>query len=87
MPIAQKARKVVATAERQEGVVARRQLVACGLGDATITRWLACGRLHRRHPGVYVVGHRRLTPRGELIAALLYAGPGAALAGRSAAAW
>ena len=85
--IAPKERRVVATADRQEGVIARRQLIACGLGNGTITRWLACGRLHRVHPGVYVLGHRRVTDRGKLVAALLYAGPGAALAGRSGAAW
>lgn len=84
--IAQVATQVVTLAERQEGLVAWRQLVACGLGRATIVRWVERGQLHRRHPGVYAVGHRRITERGRLIAALLYAGPGAALAARTAAA-
>ena len=45
------------------------------------------GRLHPRHPGVYSVGRPDLGTAGELAAALLYAGPGAALAGISALWW
>ena len=78
---------VVMVAERQEGVIARRQIRECGMSDATVARWVERGRLHRRHPGVYALGHRRISERGELIAGLLYAGPGAALAGLSATAW
>jgi hypothetical protein len=73
-------------AERQEGLLARGQL-GRRLSGGEISRWLEQGRIHRVHPGVYALGHRGLTPRGELIAALLYAGPGAALAGASSAHW
>jgi very-short-patch-repair endonuclease len=84
--IAQVAAEIVAIAERQAGLVAWRQLVGSGLGRATVTRWVDRGQLHRRHPGVYSVGHRRISDRGRLIAGLLYAGPGAALGGATAAA-
>jgi hypothetical protein len=84
--IAQVAAEVVALADAQEGLVHRRQLADRGVGSATIARWVDRGQLHRRHPGVYSVGHRRISHRGRLIAALLYAGPGAALAARTAAA-
>lgn len=66
-------------AERQWGVVALRQMLEGGIGRATVARWAAAGRLHRVHPGVYAVGHRKLTDQGWLAAALLYAGKGSAL--------
>ncbi|MEK6327412.1 MAG: type IV toxin-antitoxin system AbiEi family antitoxin domain-containing protein [Actinomycetota bacterium] len=74
-------------AGRQRGVISWGQLVRCGLGKATIGRWVAAGRLHRVHPGVYAVGHRALSTEGGLMAALLYAGPGAALSHMTAAWW
>jgi hypothetical protein len=43
------------------------------------------GRLHRRHRGVYSVGHARLSQEGEWLAAVLAAGEGAALSHLSAA--
>jgi very-short-patch-repair endonuclease len=72
-------------AERQYGVVARRQLIAAGA-----RRWEVEARLARRsllvlHRGVYAVGHRRLTQDGRWLAAVLAAGPGAALSHRDAA--
>src|SRR5204863_8832687 len=69
-------------AERQHGVVARRQLA---LSAAAVKHALATGRLHEIHRGVYAVGHRRLTQRGRWMAAILAAGP-AVLSHRSAAA-
>jgi very-short-patch-repair endonuclease len=45
------------------------------------------GRLHRIYPGVYAVGHRAICTEGRLLAAILYAGPGAALSHASAASW
>ncbi|HEX6116210.1 MAG TPA: type IV toxin-antitoxin system AbiEi family antitoxin domain-containing protein [Solirubrobacterales bacterium] len=55
----------------QEGVLARRQLAECGMSRARVARWVERGRLHRRHPGVYTLGHRRVTERGRLIGALI----------------
>lgn len=47
---------------------------------------LAAGRLRPLHPGVYAVGHRRLPRDGQRLATILWAGPGAALSHREAAA-
>ena len=58
-------------AERQHGVVARRQLERLGLGRGAIAHRIDVGRLHRLNRGVYAVGHRRLTLHGRLIAAAL----------------
>ena len=73
-------------AERQHGVVARRQLVALGVGSRAIDHRLKCGRLHPLHRGVYTVGHRMITQRGRWMAAVLASGSGAVLSHRSAAA-
>jgi very-short-patch-repair endonuclease len=76
----------VALAERQDGVVARRQMRALGLDDDAIDARVAAGWLIRLHHGVYAVGHRPRTLRGWHHAALLAAGPRAILSHRSAAA-
>lgn len=73
-------------AERQHGVVARRQLIAIGVDRNRIRRRLEQGRLHPIHRGVYAVGHRALTRHGRWMAAVLACGPGAALSHRAAAA-
>jgi putative AbiEi antitoxin of type IV toxin-antitoxin system len=73
-------------AERQHGVVARRQLLDLGLGRGAISERLACKRLHRVHRGVYAVGHRVISQRGWWMAAVLASGPDAVLSHRSAAA-
>src|SRR3954469_833429 len=80
-------RRVAALATRQHGVVAARQLAALGLAQQTIADWVATGRLHRVHRGVYAVGHSVLPVRGHWTAAGLAAGPGAALSYASAAAF
>jgi hypothetical protein len=74
-------------AERQWGVVSRAQLLSSGLSGAGIARWIKDGRLHRVYRGVYAVGHGRLSTEGRLAAALLHAGPGAALSHGTAAWW
>lgn len=61
-------------AERQHGVVATRQLIASGLSTAAIDRRVRDRRLHRLHRGVYAVGHRHVTQRGGLWAAVLACG-------------
>jgi very-short-patch-repair endonuclease len=73
-------------AERQYGVVARRQLLAAGLSPKAVEHRLRAGRLIVLHRGVYAVGHRRLTRDGHGSAAVLAAGPGAVLSHRDAAA-
>lgn len=73
-------------AERQHGVVSRRQLLEIGLSDNSIEARLRQGALHRLYRGVYAVGHRVLSPRGRWIAAVLFCGPDAVLSHWSAAA-
>ena len=73
-------------ADRQHGVVARRQLLELGLTREAVAVRVEGKRLHRLHPGVYAVGHRVLSQRGRWMAAALAAGPGAVLSHRSAAA-
>ena len=77
---------LVALVDRQWGVVARRQLLALGVASGTVSAWLAAGRLRGLHRGVYAYGHAHLRAEGRWMAAVLACGPGAALAGRSAAA-
>lgn len=74
-------------ARRQFGAIARWQLLATGNTPSRIEHWQRVGRLHRVHPGVYALGRRELTAAGETAAALLHAGPGAALAGVSTLWW
>ena len=77
---------IAALADRQQGVVAHRQLVALGYSASSIQRGIKAGRLHVRHRGVYAVGRRKLTQRGRWMAAVLACGPEAVLSHRDAAA-
>lgn len=77
---------IAALADRQWGVVARRQLLAIGLGTDAIGRMLRSRRLRRLHHGVYAVGHRALRPEGYRLAAVLACGEGAVLSHSAAAA-
>src|SRR3954447_19893792 len=76
---------VAALARRQHGVVARSQLAEIGLGRGAIEHRVAVERLQRLHRGVYAVGHSALKREAFWLAAVLAAGPGAALSYRSAA--
>lgn len=69
------------------GRVTRAQLHALGIEDSRITRWSRDGYLFPELPRVYAVGHPGRTEHSDLFAAVLYAGPGAALRGLTAAAW
>jgi very-short-patch-repair endonuclease len=71
--------RLVALAERQHGVITRRQLLELGLSDDGIGRRVADGRLWRVHQGVYAVGRPGLTLEGSFMAAVLSCGPSAAL--------
>lgn len=73
-------------AERQQGVVARHQLVSQGYSEAAIDRMIQTGSLHGVHRGVYAVGHRVLYAHGRCLAAVLACGPSASLS-HSSAAW
>jgi predicted transcriptional regulator of viral defense system len=47
------------------------QLREEGLAKSTVIEWVAAGRLHQLHRGVYAVGHRRLTWYSRCWAAVL----------------
>jgi hypothetical protein len=55
------------------------QLRATGLTDGAVTKRVGRGLLYRRYRGVYVVGQPKLSEDCERMAAVLAAGPGAAL--------
>lgn len=65
-------------------MVARRQLLALGLGRGKVGRKLQRGELHEVYRGVYVVGYRRISRKGRWMAAVLACGPHAALSYRAA---
>ncbi|HVD37443.1 MAG TPA: type IV toxin-antitoxin system AbiEi family antitoxin domain-containing protein, partial [Solirubrobacterales bacterium] len=73
-------------AERQYGVVGRRQLLELGVGEDAIQHRLQIGRLHLIQKGVYSVGHRVVPRQGRWMAAVLASGPEAVLSHWSAAA-
>jgi predicted transcriptional regulator of viral defense system len=73
-------------AERQHGVISIRQLeTTLGYSPGAVKRAVAAGRLLRLHRGVYAVGHRRISPYGYCLAAVLACGPNALLSHGSAA--
>lgn len=79
-------RALAELARRQHGAVARRQLIALGISRHAIDRLIERGWLRVVHRGVYAIGHGSLTRKGHWMAAVLAAGPDAALSHRSAAA-
>jgi very-short-patch-repair endonuclease len=73
-------------AERQHGVVSRRQLIEAGWSTGAIEKRIRAGRMHRLHAGVYLVGHRLIQREGRWMAAVLASGPDAVLSHHSTAA-
>jgi hypothetical protein len=65
-------------------VVSRAQLLALEFTRHAIQNMLDARRLHPVWPGVYAVGHARLTWKGRYMAGVLACGPGAVLSHRSA---
>jgi Protein of unknown function (DUF559) len=61
----------------REGLATRRQLLGWGVASKAIESDLRVGRYHVVHRGVYAIGP--LSPRGEMVAAMLAGGPGAGL--------
>jgi very-short-patch-repair endonuclease len=66
-------------ADRQQGVVARAQLLAAGLSSDVIGRAVRSGLLRPVFRGVYAVGHTALRREGWWMAGLLTCGDGATL--------
>src|SRR3954447_12957236 len=77
-------RVVVDLAAEQDGVVGRDQLVERGVAEDWIEHRLRIGWLTIVFRGVYAVGHKRITWRGRLRAAVLSCGPGAFLSHHTA---
>jgi very-short-patch-repair endonuclease len=84
--LSEQSRAAWALARRQHHVITHVQLVRLGFTAEAIRHRLAVGRLHRVYRGVYAVGRRELSRKGEWIAAVLACGPGALLSDFSAAA-
>lgn len=78
--------RIAELATRQHGVVARKQMLGRGVSAEAIDVRREAGRLHPLFPGVYSVGHRVVSRRGQWMGAVLSAGAGAVLSHRSAAA-
>jgi very-short-patch-repair endonuclease len=78
--------RLARVAASHHAVISTEELLALGISAAGITRRLGSGRLHRKHRGVYAVGHPNLTRQGIWLAAVKACGPGAALSHQSAAA-
>src|SRR5215217_5518345 len=70
-------RVIVDLAAAQDGVVEHDQLAELGFSDKWIEHRLDTGWLTGVFRGVYAVGHKRLTWRGRVRAAVLSCGPGA----------
>ena len=62
-------------AATRHGRVTRAQLLAEGVDASRIGRWLADGRLHAIHQGVYAVGHVAHSMHADYIAAVLACRP------------
>ena len=71
-------------ADRQNGVVTRRQLLTAGWSGSAIDRRVRSGALIVVYPGVYRVGHAAPSVAASYSAAVLACGPGAVLADRAA---
>ncbi|MBC7461060.1 MAG: DUF559 domain-containing protein [Thermoleophilia bacterium] len=71
-------------ASERFGVVHRSELGQLGFTSSSIARAVEHGHLTRVHPSVYAVGHTALSLEGRHRAAVLRAGPGAAITGRTA---
>ena len=70
---------VARIAAAQHGRITSRQLRAAGLDKYRVRRWVADGRLHREHRGVYAVGHAGRSTLAEYMSAVLAAGADAYL--------
>ena len=70
---------------RQDAVVSRAQVLAAGGTGPWVARRAATGRWQRVHPGVYVAHSGPIPWRSRAWAALLHAGPGAAVSHAAAA--
>ncbi|TDC00838.1 hypothetical protein E1091_04070 [Micromonospora fluostatini] len=75
------------TAERQQQIVTRAQLLSAGLDDMHLYRQTRRGRWQRVLPATYALFTGALTDEQRRISAALYAGPDAQLTGLAALGW
>ncbi|MBC7291890.1 MAG: type IV toxin-antitoxin system AbiEi family antitoxin domain-containing protein, partial [Actinotalea sp.] len=85
MPSRDVVRAALLRAERQSGVLTTAQLERSGLLRSWVAHQVRTGRWQRLHQGVVVAHSGPVDWRTRAWAALLYAGPGAALSHASAA--
>jgi hypothetical protein len=71
-------------AERQHGVVARRQLIELGMGERLNQPRVEAGLLIPLFQGIFALGHKRMSREGRWMAAVLASGSGAVLSHGSA---
>jgi very-short-patch-repair endonuclease len=76
---------IAALAGRQRGIVTRSQLKELGLRDGAIDDRIASGYLQPVFRGTFAVGHRSISRRGRMLAAVLACPNGAVLSHGSAA--
>jgi hypothetical protein len=79
-------RRIAEIAARQHGVITASQVAALGVASRTMRDWVAVGRLHRVHVGVYAVGYRPLASHTRWFAGVLACSEGSVLSHRSNAA-
>jgi len=79
--------RVAQIAAAQNGVIATRQLHACGCNAQAIGVRVRRGSLHPMYRGVYAVGHDAVTRTGRFTAAVLACGAHAVLSHHAAAAY
>jgi very-short-patch-repair endonuclease len=79
--------RVMRAADLQWGRLSWKQLRELGAAEVTISRWIRAGYLRPILPHVYAVGHVAESIEGGLMAAILYAGPGAMLSHATALWW
>lgn len=70
---------IAGTAARQHGVISAAQVAGIGLSRSAVRSRVRNGHLHRKHQGVYAVGHDALTLDGCFMAAVLAGGSNAFL--------
>jgi predicted transcriptional regulator of viral defense system len=73
-------------ARTQFGLVTTAQMRGLGYSTSAIGRAARAGRLHRLHRGVYLLGHRSVSPHARCLGAVLACGTGAVLS-HSSASW
>ena len=84
MPAGRPERRVEALAAGQHGVIGRDQALHIGMAARTVVRRAATGQWVAVHPGVYRAASTPASWESELMAALLWAGPGSAASHRAA---